>query len=171
MLRGALLLAVAVVIGVVLLNRFDTSSDPFSRPVVAAKQTTTTTSKAPAVTTTTPQAAPTSARAVSSVKVLPANGTSVQGAGARAALFLKAAGYNVLSAVDATVKAVSTTAVYASAGYEVDAREVAAKLGLPATVVRTGTAPVATKDLRGANVVVVIGNDVANRATTTTSKP
>ena len=55
MLRGALLLAIAVVLGVVLLNRFDNGTDPFAQSLTASGKatTTTTTTAAPPVTTTT----------------------------------------------------------------------------------------------------------------------
>ena len=60
MLRGALLLAIAVILGVALLNTFDDGKDPFAQSLLAAggKVTTTTTAAPPEVTTTTTVAAP-----------------------------------------------------------------------------------------------------------------
>ena len=85
MLRGALLLAIAVVLGVVLLNRFDNGTDPFAQSLTASGKatTTTTTTAAPPVTTTTAATAAPRLRAPADVKVLPANGTGVNRFGAR----------------------------------------------------------------------------------------
>ena len=60
MLRGALLLAIAVILGVVLLNTFDDGKDPFAQSLVAsgANATTTTAAAAPEVTTTTAASTP-----------------------------------------------------------------------------------------------------------------
>jgi len=164
MLRGALLLAIAVVLGVVLLNRFDNGTDPFAQSLTASgKATTTTTTAAPPVTTTTAATAAPRLRAPADVKVLPANGTGVNRFGARVGDELKKSGFNVLSAVDSTTKGVTTSAVYSTAGYEADAADVAAKLGLPPSAVQAATPPVKSGDLRGANVIVVAGADLSGR--------
>ena len=164
MLRGALLLAIAVILGVTLLNTFDDGKDPFAQSLLAAggKATTTTTVAPPEVTTTTTAAAPT-LRAPADVKVLPANGTGVNKFGARVGDELKKSGFNVLSAVDSTTKGVATSVVYSTAGYEADAVDVAAKLGLPPTAVQAIAPPVKAVELRGANVIVVAGADLNSR--------
>jgi len=164
MLRGALLLAIAVILGVALLNTFDDGKDPFAQSLLAAgaKVTTTTTAAPPEVTSTTTVAAP-ALRAPADVKVLPANGTGVNKFGAKVGDELKKSGFNVLSAVDSTTKGVTTTVVYSTAGYEADAVDVAAKLGLPPTVVQAIAPPVKAVELRGANVIVVAGTDLTNR--------
>jgi hypothetical protein len=165
MLRGSLLLAIAVVLGVVLLNRFDNGTDPFAQSLTASGRatTTTTTTTAPPVTTTTAATAAPRLRAPADVKVLPANGTGVNRFGARVGDELKKSGFNVLSAVDSTTKGVTTSVVYSTAGYEADAADVAAKLGLPASAVQAATPPVKSGDLRGANVIVVAGADLSGR--------
>ena len=56
-----------------------------------------------------------------------------------------------------------TTVVYSTAGYEADAVDVAAKLGLPPTVVQAIAPPVKAVELRGANVIVVAGTDLTDR--------
>lgn len=164
MLRGALLLAIAVILGVALLNTFDDGKDPFAQSLLAAggKVTTTTTAAPPEVTTTTAAAAP-ALRAPADVKVLPANGTGVNKFGAKVGDELKKSGFNVLSPVDSTTKGVTTTVVYSTAGYEADAVDVAAKLGLPPTAVQAIAPPVKAVELRGANVIVVAGTDLTSR--------
>jgi LytR cell envelope-related transcriptional attenuator len=164
MLRGALLLAIAVVLGVALLNTFDDGTDPFAQSLVASGATTstTTTIAAPEATTTTTAAA-SPLRAPADVKVLPANGTGVNKFGARVGDELKKSGFNVLSPVDSTTKGVEASVVYSTAGFEADAIDVAAKLGLPPTVVQAVAPPVKAVELRGANVIVVAGTDLTNR--------
>jgi hypothetical protein len=147
----------------VLLNTFDDGTDPFTQDLVAAQATTTTTTEAPpATTTTTAPTAPT-LRAPADVKVLPANGTSVNRFGARVGDRLKMSGFNVLSAVDTTTKGIATSAVYSTPGYEAEAVDVASKLGLPATAVQAGAPPVRADEIRGANVIVVGGADLTSK--------
>src|SRR5437762_1555158 len=79
MLRGVGLLAVAVVLGLILLNATD-NGDPFDRPVVAGRSATTTTRVTRPDETTTSTAP---LRPPTQVKVLTANGTETSGVGAR----------------------------------------------------------------------------------------
>jgi hypothetical protein len=176
MLRGALLLAVAVLLGVVLLNTFDTGKDPFAEGLVAADRQTTTTpppEEAEPTTTTSAPPPPTSAplRAPAQVRVLPLNGTTVNGLGARLADQLKQAGFNVLAADDASRKPVATSAVYSTPGFEAEARDIASRLGLQPNAVQAGTPPASQQALRGANVIVVAGTDLSTRLGTTTARP
>jgi hypothetical protein len=162
MVRGALLLGLAVVLGVVLLNTFDDGTDPFAQNLVASDGTTTTTGKpAPATTTTTVVTTPT-LRPAGEVKVLPANGTSINRFGARVGDKLKQSSFNVLSAVDSTTKGITATVVYSTQGYELEAADVASKLGLAPTVVQSGAPPINAEELRGANVIVVAGSDLTS---------
>jgi hypothetical protein len=163
MARGALLLGIAVILGVTLLNTFDDGTDPFAQNLVAASPTTTTTAEPPPATTTTTAAARPALRPPAEVKVLPANGTSVNRFGARVGDELKKSAFNVLSAVDTTSKGITATVVYSTPGYEAEAVDVAAKLGLPATAVQAGTPPIQASELRGANVVVVAGADLTSK--------
>ena len=93
MLRGALLLAIAVILGIALLNTFDDGRDPFAQSLLAsgATVTTTTTAAPPEVTTTTAKSSP-ALHAPADVKVLPANGTGVNKFGARVGDELKKSG-------------------------------------------------------------------------------
>jgi hypothetical protein len=158
--RAAALLGVAVVMGIVLLNAADDSP---SRRVSAGGDTSSTTS-APEETTTTSGVATTTvpARAPKEVKVLSANGTDVKGAARKATDALRAAGFNVLAPVDAG-KPVPATGVFFTAGFEREAQVVASLLGVGADVVKPLPTPPPVADVRGANVVVVVGPEAAAR--------
>lgn len=168
--RGLVLLAVAVLLGIFLLNRVD---DPVEDGVNAgnsrAEQTTTTTSEPEVSTTTT---AP--ARAPKDVRVLTANGTSVRGAAGRVKDRLMAQGYNTLAATDASTKP-AQTAVYYTAGFQREAAAIAQFLGVAAQAVQAMPATPPVGDLKNANVLVMVGADLAGQGgssgggTTTTS--
>lgn len=156
--RGAVLLAVAVALGIVLLNAAD---DPPPDRVAAGGRSddtvvTTTTSTLPATT------APTvPLRAPKDVKVISANGTDVKGVARKATDQLKAAGYNVLAPTDS--KRADASAVYFTPGFEREAQAVAAALGLAPTDVTALPTPSPVPDARGANIVVVVGPELAQR--------
>lgn len=166
--RGAILLAVAVILGIVLLQKFDTGIDTggqVTAGTTAPRQTTSTTRRVglttvPAVTTTTAKARP-----KSEVKVLVANGAGVKGLGAATTNALKNLGYTTLTPTDATGNVDKTSVQYAE-GYDADARDVAQALALPATAaVKLSSPPVAAADIGDAKVIVILGTDV----TTTTA--
>ena len=173
--RGGILLAIAVVLGIVLLNGFDRvpSSDSVDVDSILDELGTSTTAAnndpavtaAPAVTSTTR-----ASRAPADVTVLVANGTDIKGLAGATATALKAIGYNTLSPSD-TSRRVDVTKVQFSPGFEAEGRTVATSLQLPPTAVEAATPdnapPVA--DTLGANVIVVLGADVTQRATTTTA--
>lgn len=167
-LRGALLLGVAVILGIVLLQQFDNGLDTggtVSATSIPGAETTTTrrvglTTVAP-VTTTTAKTRP-----KTEYKVLVANGAGVQGIAAATTNALKNVGYTTITPASATATVDKTSIQYAE-GYEAEARELAATLNQPATaVVRLSSPPVAAADLDDAKVVVILGADVS---TTTTS--
>jgi hypothetical protein len=166
--RGLALLALALLIGVVLLNATD--ADPPGATVSArgdsdtrsgdggasdaSGETATSTTAATTTTTATPAHAP------KDVKVIVANASAVKGAAGNAKKVLDPAGFNVLSPANATP--VPTTNVYFTAGYERDAAAVATVLTLPGTAVKALPAP-APFDTKGANVADVIGADQASK--------
>jgi hypothetical protein len=164
--RGALLLAVAVFLGVVLLNaaedgpaqRVTTEDEPaLEDPGAGTENPDTTTTTAPL-------------RAPKDVKVLSANGTPVQGAAGRVRDALRNLGYNVLAPLDA--KPAQTSAVYFTPTFDREAEAVAQALALPASAVQPLPNPPPVTQLREANVLVVVGPELAQRlarATTTTS--
>lgn len=175
--RAAALLAVAVVIGIVLLNAADDDDDEPSRQVSAAGDVPTTTVPLETTTTLPATTSTLASRAPKDVKVLSTNGTDVKGAARRATDVLRAAGFNVLAPVDFG-KSVTVSAVYFTAGFEREAQGVATSLGLGAAVVKLMPTPPPLADARGANVLVVVGPEVAGRlvapaggaATTPTTK-
>jgi len=160
--RGVLLLAVAVVIGIILLN---TANKPPASTLAAGSTphhgSSATTTLPPAPTTTTPLRAP------KDVKVLPANGTLVNGAGARVGVTLAQSGYNVLAAVSATSNSATSTVVYYTQGYDREAAALAILLSLPASAAQPMPTPAPVPDTKGANVVVVVGPDLAGHQSTT----
>lgn len=161
--RGAALLAGAVLLGVVLLNAAD---DPPPDRVSAATSDTTpseVTSSTGVVTTvvTLPPRAP------ADVKVIAANGTDVKGVARKATDQLKAAGYNVLSPTDA--QKVTASAVYFVGDYMREAEAVATNLALPPESVTALPTPPPLADARGATVVVVVGPELAQRLSGSTS--
>ena len=157
--RGAALLAVAVLLGIVLLNAADNAPPD----QVSSGGTTTTTTAV-----TTPVTEPTTVatlplRAPAEVKVITANGTAIKGVAGKARDQLKAAGYNVLAPTDAQKAA--TSAVYSVGDFTREAQVVATNLGVPGAAVLAVPNPGPVADARGASIIVVIGADLAPRYT------
>ena len=164
-LRGAVLLAIAVILGIVLLQSAD-DNDAFD-PVTAGngddgEEVAVDTTLASEPTTTTLPVRP-----AAEVKVLAANGTGVRGLAGRYKDQLRAAGYNALAPTDASKKPQSTSTVFFAAGYEGDARAVARLLQITTVTAMPNPPPVAS--LQSANVVVVIGEDKAPASSTSTT--
>lgn len=181
--RGALLLAVAVILGIVLLQQFDAPSIPSGQVSATSipddSEVTDTTRRVGL--TTVPQVSTTVARTrpKAEVKILVANGAGVRGLGASTTNALKEKGYtNAAAPTDATT-GVEKTAIQFVEGYEAEARELAGVLSLPATVVtRLASPPVAAADIADAKLLVILGTDVSSAtttapagATTTTRRP
>ena len=165
--RAAALLAVAVVLGLVLLN---TADDVPEDQVVAARDrpgTTAEKAQGRGSPTTRPAPPPAPLRQPKDVKVLSANGTKVQGAAAKVRDSLRGQGYNVLAPSDANPTDVS--AVYFAPTFEREAQALAQALELPPTTVRALPNPPPVPDVRGANVLVVVGPELARRLTSTTT--
>jgi hypothetical protein len=165
--RGVILLAVALVIGVILLNATD-GAPPGSQVVASTKKkddgvASTTTTTAPVVPTT----APTAAHAPAEVKVIVANGSGATGVGRKATDLLRPAKYNVLAPTNAANTAESS--VYFAPGYDKDAAAIATTLQLAPTSVKALPSPPPITDSKGANVVVVLGGDAATKYGTTTA--
>ncbi|HVM09790.1 MAG TPA: LytR C-terminal domain-containing protein [Acidimicrobiales bacterium] len=182
--RGVLLLAVALVIGIVLLNATD--DQPPGTDVAAGSSSgrsgdgnANDDDATAATTTTAPPTTLPAARNPAEVKVLVANGSTVKGAAGGARNKLIEAKFNVLSPIDAPTKG-NESAVYFTAEYQADANAVAAALGIPVQLVKAMPTPPPVPDLKTSNVLVVLGTDHAGRfgaapaagaATTTTAAP
>jgi hypothetical protein len=165
--RGILLIAVAVLIGVLILrNGFD---DNGGSAAPGTDGGTTPTSVSPNTTavggggtdTTAVTTAP-SVRPPNQVKVFVANGAGIQGAAGRAADTLKAAGY--VAVAGNSPNRVQTTTVYYTEGFQAEAQAVAAALGAPAESVQPMPTPPPVADIQGSQVLVVLGPDVAKPA-------
>lgn len=155
--RGVLLLAVALGIGIVVLNAADDS--PASR--ISTRDRGTTTTELVSTTTTAPLRLP------REVKVIAANGTRTKGAAAKVTDKLRLAGYNVLSPTDAS--RADASIVYFGVGYEREAQSLAQVLGIPLPSVLSMPTPPPITDARDANVIVLVGPDLAGPSPTTTT--
>jgi len=167
--RGLLLVVVAVVVGVLLLPSATRA------PLVATANTTgtSTTTSTPATagghgahhgTTTTTSLPP------ASIHVLVANATTTNGVAGAVTAYLATKGFATLTATNALLK-VTASEIYAVGGATADVAPVAAALNLPSSSVEPTAASAPVASSTGANVVVVVGPDLASRfhpgATTT----
>lgn len=172
--RGLILLAVAVLLGIYLLQKFDTGSGvPVSSgsggssgPTVTVPRTTSTTRR-PTVSVL-PTATTRAVRPPDQVKVLPANATATTGLGGRTGDYLHTLGYNNLAATDAT-KNVDATMVEHKPEFDAEARALAVSLQLPASSVRVLDDNVPVSDTRNADIVLVIGSDLRLPGDTTST--
>jgi hypothetical protein len=154
-LRGGLVVFAAVVVGAVILASMSTAT----RRVTAAAGTTPTTLRQPTVSVTTPTVP---AHSPSSVKVLVLNGVDPKKAIAKpAAATVATGGFTTLPPGDAK-QVVAESVVYFVAGYQTDAKTVAALLSIPpAAVVALSTpTPPEVGDPADAHVIVVVGPDL-----------
>lgn len=156
--RGAILIAVAFVIGLVLLQKTDRAPRSVSTTPTVRVPTTSPNLTLPTTPTTLGGHSP------ATVKVLVANGTNTAGAASRVVPPLTQAGYNVLAPTDATKAAKAATRssfVYYEPGYDLDAKIIATRLTLQLTAVQAMPNPAPVASTQGANVLVVVGPDLA----------
>ena len=171
-MRGALLIAAAVLLGAGLLaNGFGDDhsilSDTGSTPSTSKSTTT----------------APTGSTVVqphdpAQVRVLVLNGSGKSGVAAAGTDLLKAANYTTLEAGNAKGGTVATSIVYYVPGYDADAAAVTAKLGLPASAAQPLPTPPPAEvgDPKDAHIIVVVGSDApiaggAGAGTTSSTSP
>lgn len=156
--RAVVLLVLGVVVGVVCLA---VGARPTVNTGTGAAPTTTT---APAHSTTTTTALKPSA----AVKVLVANGGTVNGAAGFFADKLKADGWGTLTPTDTTAS-VTASVVYYAAGEQAPAQLVASSLGLPSSAVQPLSSQTPVSSTAGADLVLVVGPDLSSQVTKTTS--
>ena len=155
-LRGAILVIVAVVLGLILLNATDTNE-----PFTAAPddddngQTTETTTEGNSSSTSTTEA---SIRPPAEVTVLVANATGVKGAAGRFRDELAAKGYQTIDPTDTRTKPLPS-GVFFIEGYEAEARALATTLD-PAPPVAAMPAEPPVADLGAAQVLLVVGTEL-----------
>jgi hypothetical protein len=160
--RGVALIVAAVIVGVLLLRSTD-GSEPFRAAGTGTDQTgapTTSPTTKPAGPATTTTAAPEKAHEPAQVTVLVANGSSVKGGAGKIATRLNASNYVTAPAVNTTAPATAST-VYFTAGYEPDAKAIAAILK-PTPGVAAMPNPLPVASLGAAHVLVVLAADLAN---------
>jgi LytR cell envelope-related transcriptional attenuator len=162
-LRGVGVVVVAVIIGALLLP----SATRAPLDVTTASQSTPTTTPTP--TTTAPKASATTTTlativpGATSIHVLVVNGTTITGLAAGTATYLRSRGFLTLTPTNATTK-VTGTQVYDVSGPSSSATRVTEVLGLtPSTIQPTSAVPPVANPA-GANVVVVVGPDLARLA-------
>ena len=180
--RAVVLLAVAVLIGVVLLQHSGSST---TGRIVSSSQSSSVTATSVAPPKTTPSTAPATTitaplRAPQDIKVLVANGTSTNGLASTVKSKLQAEGYQTLTSTNSSEQ-VTATIIYYRPGYQNEANAMAQFLNLSPTAVQAmpAQAPVssaAAASANSANIIVVAGPDVAGGtsgttgATTTTTR-
>lgn len=172
-IKGALLVAIGVLIGVLVLGSGLSSPNPGSVTVEQASgsdtttttaadgDTTTTTAAGGDTSTTLPNTSTTGGTTPSTnppneVRVLVANGTDIPGAASEVQSQLVALGYNALSPQNGPPS--ETSWVYYEPGYEADARAIANQLGMTQDQVAPMPEPPPLDTLE-ANILVLIGND------------
>jgi len=155
--RAAVVIVVAVVLGILLLQ---VGSRPVAHlPGSTAAAASSTTTSAPTTTTTINRA---------NVHVLVANGTSTAEGATDYANELHAQGWATLPPADTTTPATASN-VYYSAGNQAAAAALANELGLKPAAVQPLSTTVPVSSVAGADLVLVLGPDLASRAPTTTS--
>ncbi len=156
--RAVLLLAVAVIMGVWLLHALDDTVDTTTAATTTKTNTPQEQSAAVVPTTIPPATMP--ARSPSEVKVLVSNGTGVNGVASKVAGRLQPIGYQLLKPNN-TVNKEAVSSVAYIAGYEAEAQGVATSLGIATSSVRAIPNPSPVADLQGAQVLVIVGNELA----------
>jgi len=179
--RGLILVAVAIVLGAILLTKGGGIGFETDDTDVQLEQTENGAPPAEA-TTTTAEATPATSVPPASLKVVALNAAGVNGFAGQAQQFLSVAGYTTTTAATAATPA-EITAVYFAPGFEADAAAIAGLFGLEPTVVQplpegTQLAREAANFPAETNVAVVLGPDVQNTiggaataAATTTTVP
>lgn len=156
--RGIVLVVIAVAIGAILLRNDDgvTTQVAVGAATNSADGGGGDDSSSTSSTTSTTVAA----RPASQVKVLVANGSSVNGAAGATTTELEALGY--VTATPTNADRVPATIVYYTVGFEAEARELAAAIGAAPTAVAQMPAVAPVDDLQLSNILVVIGPDLAS---------
>jgi hypothetical protein len=174
-LRGALLVAVAVIIGALLIWRghddggesaLDTSGTTRSATPTSSRTGTNNTTSRPGATTAPVTQGPTgTTRQPAQVKVLAANGSGVDGYATQVHQKLVTGGYASLGPDNANSGQVNSY-IYYRDGYQDDARAIAAFLQADGNIVQAMPASLADRlpqavqnKAQGANVVIILGSD------------
>lgn len=161
--RGVALIATAVIIGLfVLRNGFES---PDGGPTIvpsteSADETTASTAPGEGEGQPTDTTAPPTARPPAEVTVIVANTTDIAGAAGGLSENLVGQGYKTATPTDAD-PALEQTQVLFVEGFELEAQAVATAIAAPAESVQPMPNPVPVADLAGAQVLVMLGADLA----------
>jgi hypothetical protein len=169
--RAGLVLVAFVVVTILLLGVIHPSaakSASGSAASPAVGTTIPTAASSPSTTSPTHSTTPTTTVAPSKVSVLVANASGVTGAAASVTNELQPGGWNLASPVNASAK-VATSSIYYLAGQQQSALAIASTLHLPSTVVGPYTTAAPISSIGTAEVLVVVGPDLATRATASTT--
>lgn len=170
MARGIALIIAAVAVGILVLKvagdeqNFETDAQRKARQEAAAEPTTTTPGDSTGTTPPTSPVATAPPATPATTTVLVINGSEVKGAAKTATEQLIEAAFKTVTPTDAPTKPFPT-AVYYSTGFDVMGQQIATKLGITIKPAVMPTPP--PVDLGGAQVLVIIGEDVAPRFGTT----
>ncbi len=156
--KAAIVLVAFVVTTVLVLGVIHPTTSTSGTGALSAVSTTT----RPAVPTTTTTTAP------PDVPVLAANASGVPGAAGSVTTQLQTAGWDMLPPVNAPAR-VTVTNVYYVAGQKAAAQSVAKALILPPTSVVPYTTSAPVSSIGTAEVLIVVGPDLANRTSTSTT--
>ncbi len=166
-----MLLGVALVLGIIILNQFDTGSIDVGTEVTAGDDDEATTTTRRSGVSVVPIPTTRAVRPPGDVKVLAANATATSGLAGRTRDYLQTVGYNALAPTDAT-RVLEATQVQHTPEFEAEARALAQLLQLPASSVRPLEENPPVPDTRGTDIVLIIGPDLrlpGDAAGTTTS--
>jgi len=156
--------AIAVILGFLILRDINDDGNASGGGVGSDDTTAETTIPGGAdVTTTAPSAATTAPATLKPYTVLVANAASVQGAAASMTTALQGKGVLTIPGTNSTATgAQATTTIYYTAGYELEAAELATIMGVTAPP-QPMPDPPPVADLSTANVLVQLGTDKANQ--------
>ncbi len=158
--RALLIIAVLVVVGVFILNR--TGGSPASKSVTTTTKPKTTATTAPAPTTTATLVPP------SQIKVQVLNGVLTGSLAGQWTTKLKTQfGYQTQPPDDATAKVAASIIYVVTPGYQAEAGQLAASIGLSPTAVSAtlpAAAPVKAAERTTSNLILVVGPDLAGTA-------
>ncbi len=153
--RGALILLLALIIGVWVISRTQSTPTGGNQAVVSGSTETI----APASSTTTTVAAP--ARNPKSVRVLMVNGTVTAGIAKLASKCIKNT-YDVLPPKNATTKPLATSAMYAGPNASAEAAAIATALGYGGQIVQFPVDPgVRDFPTPAPDVMLIVGDDMS----------
>lgn len=164
-LKAVILIAVLLVVAIGVLARSGGHSTVATKASSAHKATTTTAAPPPPPSTT-----PTTVLPASQVKVQVLNGVLTGSLAGQWTSKLKSnPGYQTLPPDNATAKVSSSVIYVLTPGYEPEASALAAAVGLPSTAVNTtvpppASAPIPASERASANLVLVVGPDLAGTA-------